>query len=390
MDKKFSLKDHLFNEQKIEKIAKEIGRVYPEFEKVKFKKSTLIKFPQLELKERIAWITENLKNYLPPDFRAATKILLESLPAPNDNSKSDNDFGDFIYAPYADFVAKHGCKTEHLQFALDALKEITTRFSAEDAIRYFINAFPDKTMNELQKWSLDSHYHVRRLASEGTRPKLPWSQKITIPIERPLTILNNLFADKTRFVTRSVANHLNDISKSNPELAIETLDKWQKSNQQDPKEMEYIINHSLRTLVKKGEKKAIEFLNFSSKPKVTISAFKINKNPIAIGEAVEFEFALTPKKDERLIIDYVLYFSNKEGKTNNKKVFKIKQIEVKRNQKVVISKKHRLIGDMTTRKIHPGKHVIEIQVNGQKMAKKDFELVPPVSGKRNLKKNYNQ
>jgi 3-methyladenine DNA glycosylase AlkC len=245
MDKKFSLKDHLFNQLKITKIAHEIHRVYPAFDENQFIQRTVGKFPELELKERISWISDTLKVFLPENYREATTILLESLPPPNDNTKTDNDFGDFIYAPHADFVAKYGCKEEYLSFSLKALKEITTRFSAEDAIRYFINAFPEETLRELQTWSLDPHYHVRRLASEGTRPKLPWAQKINIAVEKALPILDNLFSDTTRFVTRSVANHLNDISKIDPELTLSTLNKWQQSQKQNPKEMEYIIKHSL-------------------------------------------------------------------------------------------------------------------------------------------------
>src|SRR5215208_1703768 len=160
--------------------------VYPYLDQSDFTKSIVQKFPQLELKERIAWISENLKACLPADYQEATSILLASLPPPNDNSKTDNDFGDFIYAPYADFVAKNGVSKKDLYFSLAALKEITMRFSAEDAIRYFINAFPTETMQELQKWSKDAHYHVRRLTSEGTRPKLPWSQKIIVSPEQAL------------------------------------------------------------------------------------------------------------------------------------------------------------------------------------------------------------
>ena len=157
-------------------------------------------------------------------------------------------FGDFIYASYSEFVAKNGCVEERLQMSLDALYEITQRFSAEDAIRYFINARPQETLKQLLLWTSASHYHVRRLCSEGTRPKLPWSQKVNIPLTAPLEILSNLFYDTTRFVTRSVANHLNDISKSDAGLVIATLTKWRQSGNQRPQEMDYIVRHALRTL----------------------------------------------------------------------------------------------------------------------------------------------
>lgn len=375
MDKKFSLKDHLFNQQKITKIAQEIHRVYPAFDEKQFIQRTVGKFPELELKQRISWISDTLRVFLPESYRKAIAILLESLPPPNDNTKTDDDFGDFIYAPYADFVAKYGCNKEHLPFSLQALREITTRFSAEDAIRYFINAFPEETLRELLTWSIDPHYHVRRLASEGTRPKLPWAQKINIAVEKTLPILDNLFSDTTRFVTRSVANHLNDISKIDPELTLSTLNKWQQSQKQNQREMEYIIKHSLRTLVKSGYKKAIEFLNYSSNPEVALSEITIRKTLIQMGEFVEFEFTLMPKRDEWLIIDYIIHFQSKSGKQMNKKVFKIKRIEAKKDNLLVIHKRHLLLKNMTTRKLYPGNHIIEIQINGKQMATKAFELI---------------
>lgn len=381
MAKKPLLKDQLFNQAKVKQIADEIQRVYPQFDKNSFAERIVERFPHLELKERIAWISENLHAFLPTDYREATSILLASLPPPNDNTKTDNDFGDFIYAPYAEFVARNGVTKKDLYFSLAALKEITMRFSVEDAIRRFINAFPKETMQELQKWSNDSHYHVRRLTSEGTRPKLPWSQKIIIAPEQAIPILDNLFSDKTRYVTRSVANHINDISKSDPKLAITTLQRWQKSGKQNPKEMDYLINHALRTLIKQGNKDAMKFLHFSTSPEVEISQFRINETPVVIGKSLEFEVTLTAKKDEQLLMDYVLYFQNKAGNRYNKKVFKLKRAGVAAGERMVICKRHLMAADMTTRKLYPGEHKIELQINGNKMAEQVFDLQAEVADK---------
>jgi len=381
MAKKPLLKDQLFNQAKVKQIADEIQRVYPQFDKNSFAESILERFPHLELKERIAWISENLHAFLPTDYREATSILLASLPPPNDNTKTDNDFGDFVYAPYAEFVARNGVTKKELYFSLAALKEITMRFSAEDAIRRFINAFPNETMQELQKWSNDSHYHVRRLTSEGTRLKLPWSQKISIAPEQAIPILDNLFWDKTRYVTRSVANHINDISKSDPKLAITTLRRWQKFGKQNPKEMNYLINHALRTLIKQGNKDAMRFLHFSTSPEVEISQFRINETPVVIGKSLEFEVTLTAKKDEQLLIDYVLYFQNKAGNRYTKKVFKLKRASVAAGERVVICKRHPMAADMTTRKLYSGEHKIELQINGNKIAEQVFDLQAEVADK---------
>jgi 3-methyladenine DNA glycosylase AlkC len=375
MPEKFSLKDHLFNETKVRKIVGEISSVYPDFEKEVFVTRTVEKFPSLELKERITWISEMLREFLPREYPEAVRVLLDALPPPNDPTKTDNDFGDFIYAPYAEFVARYGCSKEYLSVSLNALREMTMRFSAEDAIRYFINAFPKETMQEILTWSKDGNYHVRRLASEGTRPKLPWAQKISIAPEDALPILDNLYFDKTRYVTRSVANHLNDISKINPELALSTLAKWQESGIQEEREMEYITNHALRTLIKQGYKNAITFLKFAVDPEVEFADFTMKNDKVVLGEALEFSFTLTAQKDEQLIIDYVLYFPNKANNGTNKKVFKIKKLMMQKGQTLLISKKHPMRKDMTTRKLSAGEHKIEIQINGKMFGEKTFTLI---------------
>jgi 3-methyladenine DNA glycosylase AlkC len=373
MTEKVLLKDTLFNKSKINKIADEIHRVYPPFKRDEFVRDVSAKFPELELKARISWIAACLRKYLPENFHPAVDILIKALPAPNNPHLSDDDFGDFIYAPYAEYVAKNGCTKEHLRLSFHALYEITQRFSAEDAIRYFINTYPAETLKELSDWAKDSHYHVRRLCSEGTRPKLPWSQKINIPVTTPLIILDNLFSDKTRFVTRSVANHINDISKINPELAINTLQKWQNSGRQEQEEMNYIIRHALRTLVKQGNPEAMTMLGFPPNPQTDISNFTVPKTA-AMNTTLEFSFTIKSKTNTRALIDYTLYFQNKTGKLNSKKVFKLTQLSLVKNKPFVIAKRHALRERMTTRTLYPGKHEITIQVNGKMYAKKSFVL----------------
>ncbi|MEK7571426.1 MAG: DNA alkylation repair protein [Patescibacteria group bacterium] len=372
-EQKFLLKDYLFNESRVTKLAEQIAVVYPAFEKKKFIRTVVDRFPELELTPRIRWMSEQLKVFLPQDYREAVGILLASLPSPNDPTKTDNDFGEFIYAPYTDFVAKNGCNKKDLAFSLEALRQMTMRFSAEESIRYFINAFPEETMKTILTWSKDDHYHVRRLTSEGTRPKLPWAQKIVIDPKEAVPILDNLFFDKTRYVTRSVANHVNDLSKIDPSLVFSLLKKWQTSEKQDPKEMEYIINHSLRTLVKRGDKDAISFLNFSTDPQVSVSNFQIKDDQVVIGTALEFSFTITAQKDERLLIDYLIHFYNKARNGHNQKVFKLKKVALKKGESIIVTKKHPL-KQMSTRTLYPGKHKLELQINGNKVAEKEFLL----------------
>lgn len=373
-DRNFSLKDMLFNKEKLEKISQEIKTVSSDFKDKAFVKTTLEKFPQLELKERIVWIRENLYKYLPKNYKKAVHILVQSLPEKLDPTLTDNDFGDFIYAPYADYVAHYGCSANHLTFSLNALQEMTMRFSVEDAIRYFINAFPKETLTILKTWAEHKNYHVRRLVSEGTRPKLPWAKKISIDIKTPIPLLEKLFYDNTRYVTRSVANHINDISKIDSDLAIKTLERWRNSKKQKEAEMNFIIRHSLRSLVKQGHPKTLHLLGFSSKPNIKVSGIKTKNNKVKIGEAFEFEFVIEAFKNEKLMVDYIMYFQNKAGEMKNKKVYKIKQFHISKGESQSVIKNHPL-RRMTTRTLYPGLHKIEIQVNGNIMASAEFKLV---------------
>lgn len=373
MAEKVLLKDLLFNKTKVEQIAGEIDRAHPSFKTDEFVRDVVAKFPELELKARISWIAECLRKYLPSDYKRAVGILVKALPEPNSPELSDDDFGDFIYAPYAEFVAKNGCTKEHLQFSLNALYEITQRFSVEDAIRYFLNAFPNETLEELLKWSKDSHYHIRRLSSEGTRAKLPWSQKISISITAPLPILDNLFSDKTRFVTRSVANHINDISKIDPDLAVKTLSRWKKSVKQTPKEMDYIIRHALRSLIKSGHPNALKLLGVSHEADVRVSNFKV-PTKVTMNTAFEFSFTVQASEDAHIVADYILYFQNKLGKLNGRKVFKLKKFSLAEGESITLTKRHMLREHMTTRKLFRGQHEIEIQINGKSFGRKAFMI----------------
>jgi len=375
MDKSFSLKDQLFNRPKISQLAHEIHGVYPSFSRDKFIDQVVGRFPELELKQRISWIAESLNNFLPNDFCHAIDILLNALPPECDPELTDDDFGDFIYAPYSEFVVKKGCTSDHLTQSLAALRTITTRFSAEDAIRYFINAFPDQTMDALSEWASDPHYHIRRLASEGTRPKLPWSPKIKIDPLRPLPILDRLFSDRTRYVTRSVANHLNDLSKTHPEVVVDRLGQWHKSRKQAPKEMAFMSRHALRTLVKQGNSAAIVFLGVSPTPQITLSGFQIVTPVVTMGEAVVFQCAITAKATERLIVDYVMYFQSKTGTLSNKKVYKWKQLDLTDGATAWIEKRHPLRANMSTRTLYPGPHRIELVINGTVMGCQDFDVI---------------
>ncbi len=373
MKEKFSLKDELFNSDKVHKIAVEIKAVYPAFDQKAFERDVLKPFPKLELKERMYHIRDMFVLYLPEDYREAVDILVKSLPDELDTNRSDNDFGDFIYAPYSEFVTAFGCSREELSFSLQALREITKRFSVEFAIRDFINAYPEETFAMLEACSLSDNYHERRLASEGLRPKLPWAKKINSEYDKALFILNNIFYDKTRYVTRSVANHLNDISKIDPELVIATLKRWKASRKQNEREMDYIIGHALRTLVKQGNEEALVLLGYKRDPKIVLSDLKLHQDEVQLGETLIFDFEIEAKEDCDLLVDYIIHFKTKSGKTSPK-VHKIKKLSLKAGDSIKISKKHPFKANMSTRKLYFGEHKIELQINGVRYAANTFVL----------------
>lgn len=369
----FSLKDQLFNQEKVDYLAGLILQVHPDFKAKAFSKKVLNQFPQLELKERIAHITSCLYEFLPSDYLEALSIILNALPPELDANKTDDDFGDFIFAPLSLYLATYGCETRYLDASLNALKETTKRFSAEFSIRFFINKFPDETLIFLKDCAKDSNYHVRRLASEGTRPKLPWAQKLNIHYQDPLPILDSLFADNTRFVTRSVANHLNDIAKLEPELVIETLKRWQKSKQQNEKEMAFITKHAVRTLIKKGNQDAFKLIGFGDKPNISIGNLKTTTPQVSVGEAFEFSFDVHAHKKQSLVIDYVMQFAN-NGKSKSQKVFKLKTLELDKDERTSFTKKHPM-KLMTTRRLYVGEHSVTLQVNGTAFDSLSFELL---------------
>ena len=368
----FSLKDYLLNQEKIEILSFEIHNSYTDFSRENFCITAVSKFPELELKERITWISNCLSLYLPKDYKTALSIILNALPEPCDPTRTDDDFGSFIYAPYAHFVESHGCKEPYVDISLSALEELTTRFSVEFSIRKFITLFPEKTYLFLKKWSRHPHYHVRRLVSEGTRPSLPWAKKIHYEPDRYLPLLDHLFKDNTRFVTRSVANHLNDVSKFSPNLVIQTLKKWQKGEIQSQKEMKFIRNHSLRTLIKQGNQTALEFLGFNKNPSLHVELV-LNKTEIFMGDRLNFKTTITSHNDEHIVIDYIMTFQTKR-KTPSEKAFKLKSVYLKKGESISFSKHYTFKPNMSTRTFYPGTHKIQLQINGTKQSFCIFNL----------------
>lgn len=374
MAESFSLKDQLINADKVGLLAGWLAPVVPGFDADAFHRDVMARLLELELKARISWIAEVMGRHLPDDFETSAALIHQALPPALDPTLTDDDFGDFIIDPFGQYVVTHGI--DRLDLSVPLLHALTQRFSMEFAIRPFLIRHKDHMLGVLKDWSRDEVYHVRRLASEGSRPLVPWGERIRWAVSDAIPILDQLYADPTRYVTRSVANHLNDIAKSDPDLVVSTLRRWQDEGRQEAKEMAWMTRHACRTLVKQGHAGALELLGFRADAKVNVGPIAITPadGPVAIDTKLEFAFDVTAERDEALIIDYVIQFQRSGGKLSDK-VFKIKQVSLKTGQTLRISKAHPFKGNATTFRLYPGAHQLTVQINGQPMGTVGFELV---------------
>lgn len=370
-DKTFSLKDRLFNAETVSQLAVGLQRAHPGFPVAAFSKKVLKQFPELELKACIACMADALVDYLPANYQQTTEILAAALPPPLDPNLRDDDFGQFIWAVPSEFAARQGLRTERLEHSFKLLHATTQRFSAEFAIRPFLQAFPIATYEFLERCADDDHYHVRRLASEGIRPFLPWGLRVLLPVEQVLSMLDRLHADPTRFVTRSVANTLNDVARLDPDAVLAALQRWNEVGRQTAPELDWITRHALRGLVKADHSGALELLGYPLKP-----AFKLANvvcaGSVCIGEALEWQGTLTSSATQKLKVLLRVHFL-KANDSHAPKVFALKDVQLKKGEVLKLNKRLPF-KPMTTRALYPGEHHIELVVNGVARGKRSFEL----------------
>ncbi len=346
-----------------------------------FDRSAFIEFcardmDELELKQRSARIVQGLKKYLPADFLLAGKILVDSLDPIDDaatgpGSVKKGGIRGWAIMPMADYVGEAGI--DHVHEALETLKELTCRWSSEFGIRAFFRDHPEQTLKKVSGWLNDDNEHVRRLISEGSRPRLPWGERLNNFIDEPepvIGLLEHLKDDESEYVRRSVANNLNDISKDHPDLVVRIAQNWLQDASADRKRL---VRHALRSLIKNGHKGALGALGYD-RAEIEITSFEIPTPRVTLGEALEFELGLVSKiaYEQALIIDYILHHQKAGGKTSAK-VFKWKKLRLAPGQELHIKKRH-AIRPVTTRKYYEGRHRLEIFINGEVVCGADFEL----------------
>ncbi len=362
------LADQLFNADTLGDLAREFSAL-PGFDAGRFHAEAVAGLPGRGLLERLDWIADCAAAQLPADFPAMADALEAAMPPPLDPAQTDNDFGRFIHAVPGILAVRHGLE-DHPDRALDLLHAATRRFSMEFYIRPFLNRWPDRTLARLDRWAGDDNYHVRRLVSEGTRPRLPWARDIALDPAVPLRFLDRLHADPTRYVTRSVANHMNDLSKRMPDRVLDRLARWQRDGRQTPKEMDWITRHALRTAVKRGERGALDLLGY--RPGAVRARIEGLPDSLRIGDTLTFAVVLEAAEDLPVMVDYRLRFARPKGTAE--KVFKLRTGRVTPDRPLRLQKRHVLKGDATTYRLHPGPHAITVQVNGQDVAEARFDL----------------
>ncbi len=270
------------------------------------------------------------------------------------------------------YVGLHGL--EHFDLSMRLLKEMTKRSSSELGIRFFLLEKPERTLSVLKSWTNDSNYHVRRLVSEGTRPRLPWAMRLPAFIEDPAPILPLLEAlkdDENEYVRHSVENNLNDIAQDHPDVVAQLAKRWLKKA---GKNRERLVRHACRTLIKQGHQRTLQALGYGS-PRVELKKLGILTPRVIFGEALMFELCLvsTSKQTQPLIIDYIIHHRKANG-SMAPKVFKWKATTLASRETLRATKNH-AIKKITTRVYYPGTHKLEVMVNGVSLGSKTFKLI---------------
>ena len=334
------------------------------FNQATFERLAVAGLDQLELKARTDWIALALAATMPPSPEGADRIIRTAL-------ENDGLHG-WASMPINAYVAS--AMLDRPDVALPLLAALTPRYTAEFAIRPFIDAHYEFTMNQLRTWTTHPDEHVRRLVSEGTRPRLPWGARLTRFIADPLPtleLLEMLVNDESTYVRRSVANHLNDISKDHPARVLDTATRWVHSSTRG----DFVVRHGLRTLIKQGHPAALAILGFDSDAQIELVDLSCSPSIISIGEATTISFTLRATHGARTVIDYLVHYQGVRGPKAGK-VFKLTTRDLPAGNAVDFSRRHRF-EHVSIRTIHPGPHRIEIQANGRVLGATEVNVVAP-------------
>lgn len=354
-------------------MAGHLTRVSPDFDADVFLDHALNGLGALEMMARAEQISQALDAAFPNDIALKTHAMVAALHPRDDMALKEmkidaQGIAGWAVVAMARVIARGGL--QHPESSLAALSEMTKRFSAEFAVRPFFRDHPEVTLQTAMRWSGDANVHVRRLATEGSRPLLPWGIKLKDFVENPsplLPLLTRLRDDEAEYVRRSVANSLNDIAKSQPDLVADLAKEWLRGAARDRKRL---VKHACRTLIKQGHHGALRAFGYTE-PDLKEARLEFPER-VSLGQSPALEFCFTAGRDQRLLIDYALHFMRANG-TLSPKVFKWTEVDTRKGQRTRIAKVH-AYKPVTTRKDYAGTQVLSVQVNGREVARKAFEF----------------
>ena len=346
----------------VERVARSVVRAHPRFDAKGFVSKATREFDQLELMDRARHVAAALREHLPSDYAAAVQAILGSLEHDSSPPKSGS-MDAFRFLPFGLFVAEHGLDEADFDASMKAQYEITKRFTSEFSIRVFLERHPERTLARFREWAKDPDPHVRRLVSEGSRPRLPWAGRLRRFQKDPrpvLELLELLKDDASEYVRRSVANNLNDIGKDHPDVLIEVASRWLKAASA---ERTALVRHALRFLIKQGHPGALQALGYGEKASVTVNG-QAAPSRVRIGDKIRVTVNVTSRsrRPQRLSVDLAVGYVKADGSRRGK-VFKMSVIDLAPRQSVVLSKVLSF-AQHTTRRHFPGRHPMDVVING--------------------------
>jgi 3-methyladenine DNA glycosylase AlkC len=349
-----------FDRALVERIAHQLAGAEPSFPREAFLAEASAGLDRLELMDRARWIAAAMRAALPDDFERAVDVIVRAL-GPERQGTERPSMAPFLYLPHTLLVAEHGL--DHFEPSMRAQHELTRRFTAEFSIRPFLERHPDATLARLAIWSADPSPHVRRLVSEGTRPRLPWAPRLRAFQRDPrpvLALLERLRDDPEPSVRRSVANNLNDIGKDHPGLLLEVCRRWSEGAGAG---RAWIVRHALRWRVKAGDRGALTLLGYGPADGVTVRG-AVRPRRVAPGGAVLLELEVTngAARARRVALDVAVHFVKASGAARPK-VFKGAALSLPPGGRATVRKRISL-APLTTRAHHAGLHRVEALVNG--------------------------
>jgi 3-methyladenine DNA glycosylase AlkC len=371
---------NLIDEQTVREAARHFQRVWPGFEAVRFEALAQHGLQDLEFRARAMHLCAALEATLPTDFDRAAGLIEAALAPPGEGDdlatlrSGPQGLAGWVVWPLGEYVVRRGA--DQPQRALQLLHALTQRHTAEWALRPFIESHPLLAFDTLARWCDDDSAHVRRLVSEGSRPRLPWGLQLKGLIRDPsptLPLLRRLQDDPSAYVRRSVANHLNDIAKDHPQLIVQWL---QEHLPGAPPARRALLKHACRTLIKQGHPQVLQAWGLGQALRGE-ARLSVAPKRLAVGDALTLSVHLrsTAVRAQTLLIDYAVHHVKASGETRPK-VFKGWSLHLGAGEQATLHKRHSMRA-VTTRRYHPGRHEVDLRINGQVVARAFFDLRLP-------------